>query len=53
MRKGSPIVRPVHVSVRIGTPIPTAGLTLDDRDELIARVRAEVQKMLAEGSLWT
>ena len=27
MRKGSAIVRPVHVSVRIGEPIPTAGLT--------------------------
>ena len=26
MRKGSAIVRPVHVSVRIGEPIPTAGL---------------------------
>ena len=53
MRKGSPIVRPVHVSVRIGKPIPTTGLTLDDRDELIAHVRAEVQNMLGEGSLWT
>ena len=40
MRKGSAIVRPVRVSVRVGQPIPTAGLTLDDRDALIARVRA-------------
>jgi 1-acyl-sn-glycerol-3-phosphate acyltransferase len=53
MRKGSPIVRPVHVTVRIGRPIPTAGLRLDDRDELIARVRAEVQNLLHEGSVWT
>lgn len=53
MRKGSAIVRPVHVSVRIGTPIPTAGLTLDDRDRLIARVRAEVERMLHEDPLWT
>jgi 1-acyl-sn-glycerol-3-phosphate acyltransferase len=53
MRKGSWIVRPVHVSVRIGTPIPTAGLRLEDRDELIARVRAEVQKLLDEGPVWT
>ena len=53
MRKGSPIVRPVRVSVRIGTPIPTAGLTLNDRDALIARVRGEVQRLLAEGSIWT
>jgi 1-acyl-sn-glycerol-3-phosphate acyltransferase len=53
MRKGSPIVRPVHVSVRIGTPIATAGLRLEDRDELIARVRAEVQKLLQQGPVWT
>jgi 1-acyl-sn-glycerol-3-phosphate acyltransferase len=53
MRKGSPIVRPVHVTVRIGRPIPTAGLGLEHRDELIARVRAEVQNLLHEGSVWT
>lgn len=48
MRKGSPIVRPVDVTVRIGQPIPTTGLTLDDRDALIARVRAAVQALLEE-----
>jgi 1-acyl-sn-glycerol-3-phosphate acyltransferase len=53
MRKGSAVVRPVHVSVRIGPPIPTAGLTVDNRDELIARVRAEVQKLLDQGPVWT
>lgn len=53
MRKGSPIVRPVKVTVRVGKPIPTKGLTLDDRDELIGRVRGEVQKLLDEGSVWT
>jgi 1-acyl-sn-glycerol-3-phosphate acyltransferase len=53
MRKGSAIVRPVKVTVRIGPPIPTAGLTLGDRDQLIERVRAEVQKLLDAGSLWT
>jgi 1-acyl-sn-glycerol-3-phosphate acyltransferase len=52
MHKGSPIVRPVRVSVRIGKPIPTIGLTLADRDALIGKVRAEVQSLLAEGSLW-
>ena len=53
MRKGSPIVRPVHVSVRIGRPIPTKGLTVDDRDALIATVRAEIQKLLDEEPVWT
>jgi 1-acyl-sn-glycerol-3-phosphate acyltransferase len=53
MHKGSPWVRPVHVSVRIGRPIPTEGLTLDNRDELIQRVRAEVQNLLDEGPIWT
>jgi len=52
MRKGSAIVRPVQVSVRIGEPIPTAGMTLDDRDQLIERVRAEVERLLQEGSTW-
>jgi 1-acyl-sn-glycerol-3-phosphate acyltransferase len=53
MRKGSAIVRPVRVSVRIGKPIPTTGLTIDDRDTLIERVRGEVQKLRQEGSVWT
>lgn len=53
MRKGSAFVRPVNVTVRIGKPVPTAGLTLDDRDTLIAQVRDEVQKLLDDGPLWT
>jgi 1-acyl-sn-glycerol-3-phosphate acyltransferase len=46
MQKGSPIVRPVTVRVRIGRPIPTAGLTLDDRDALIDRVRERIDDLL-------
>lgn len=53
MRKGSAFVHPVNVSVRLGPPISTAGLTLADRDELIARVREEVQKLLDFDSAWT
>ena len=53
MRKGSPIVRPVHVTVRIGRPVVTEGLGIEQRDELIARVRAEVQNLLQEGPVWT
>jgi 1-acyl-sn-glycerol-3-phosphate acyltransferase len=53
MRKGSAIVRPVRVTVRIGQPIPTAGLTIDDRDALIERVRTAIQGQLEQGSAWS
>ncbi len=48
MRKGSPWIRPVTVRVAFGPPVETAGLTLDDRDKLIAKVRAEVERLLKD-----
>ena len=53
MRKGSAIVRPVTVSIRIGPPIETAGRSLADRDTVIAEVRAAIQALLAEGPVTT
>jgi 1-acyl-sn-glycerol-3-phosphate acyltransferase len=53
MRKGSAFVKPVKVSVRIGRPVPTAGLTVERRDEVVAAVRAEVQALLDQGPVWT
>lgn len=53
MRKGSAIVRPVTVTVRIGQPIPTEGMTIDDRDVLIERTRTAVSALLAKGSAWS
>jgi 1-acyl-sn-glycerol-3-phosphate acyltransferase len=50
MRKGSAFVRPVSVTVRIGQPVETAGLTTDDRDELIATVRSRIEALLASPS---
>jgi 1-acyl-sn-glycerol-3-phosphate acyltransferase len=50
MKKGSLIIRPVRVSVSFGPPIATTGLTMDDRDVLIGRVRQAVAELLAEGS---
>ena len=47
MQKGSPVVRPVTMRVRIGTPVETAGLTVDDRDALILEVRSRVQALLS------
>ena len=41
MRKGSAIVRPVKVTVRIGASRGDAGLTLDDRDALIRQCARE------------
>ncbi|MDE3156206.1 MAG: 1-acyl-sn-glycerol-3-phosphate acyltransferase [Acidobacteriota bacterium] len=50
MRKGSPIVRPVTVSIRIGEPVETTGRTLDQRDEVIAELRERIEALLAEGA---
>ncbi|MEP6919428.1 MAG: lysophospholipid acyltransferase family protein [Acidobacteriota bacterium] len=49
MRKGSLVIQPVEVHVRIGTPVETAGLTLDDRDKLAVTVRERIKALLAEG----
>jgi 1-acyl-sn-glycerol-3-phosphate acyltransferase len=49
MRKGSAIIRPVTVSVRVGEPIETAGLSLDERDAVIERTRERIVAMLALG----
>jgi len=46
MRKGSPWIQPVTIQVSFGEPIPTAGLGLDDREQLVATVRAEVERLL-------
>jgi 1-acyl-sn-glycerol-3-phosphate acyltransferase len=49
MQKGSRIIRPVRVSIRVGEPIETAGVPLDQRDLLIERVRRRIVEMMAEG----
>ena len=49
MKKGSAFIRPVRVSVRVGEPIETAGLALDDRDELIEETRRRIETLLALG----
>ena len=46
MRKGSKLVWPATVTVTIGPPVDTRGLTLDDRDVLIERVRGAIESML-------
>jgi 1-acyl-sn-glycerol-3-phosphate acyltransferase len=51
MKKGSKIIRPVTVTVRIGEPVETAGRSQRDRQDLIERVRARIARMLVEGPL--
>jgi len=50
MRKGSRVIRPVTVTVRVGTPVETAGLTLNQRDLLIQRVRQQIVGMMTTGT---
>lgn len=45
MQKGSWFVRPVMVDVKIGEPVETAGITVDDRDDLIEIVRTRIQEL--------
>jgi 1-acyl-sn-glycerol-3-phosphate acyltransferase len=51
MRKGSPVIWPVTVTVRLGAPIETTGMTLEDRDRLIAAARTRIEEMLAKGRI--
>ena len=46
MRKGSPVIRPVTVRVRIGEPIPVDGLEFKDRNVLIDRTRRAIEMLL-------
>jgi 1-acyl-sn-glycerol-3-phosphate acyltransferase len=50
MRKGSPIIRPVTARVSFAQPVETSGMTLEDRDRLIAQVRGQIVDMLERES---
>ena len=49
MQRGSKVIKPVTISIRVGQPIETADVDLDDRDELIARVRERIQACSPKG----
>ena len=49
MQRGSAIIRPVTLSIRVGEPVETSGVPLNQRDELIDRVRDRIAGLLAEG----
>ncbi len=46
MHRGSRIIRPVTLRVRVGEPVETEGLRPEDRENLIRRVREQIQTML-------
>jgi 1-acyl-sn-glycerol-3-phosphate acyltransferase len=46
MRKGSRLIWPATVTVEFGPPIPTAGLSLEQRNTLIERVRTALAARL-------
>jgi 1-acyl-sn-glycerol-3-phosphate acyltransferase len=47
MTKGSRVIRPVTIDVRVGHPIETAGLTVHDRDRLVAQARGQIEDLLS------
>jgi 1-acyl-sn-glycerol-3-phosphate acyltransferase len=51
MVKGSFIIRPATLTLRIGTPVETRDVTVDQRDDLIERVRQQIATLLAQGPL--
>jgi len=46
MRKGSWLIRPVRTRIHVGSPIETTGLDLEQRDEVIARVRGAIEALM-------
>jgi 1-acyl-sn-glycerol-3-phosphate acyltransferase len=46
MRRGSWLIYPVVVDIKVGLPVETAGMTSEHRDRLIGRVRAEIEGLL-------
>lgn len=50
MRKGSPLLWPVTVTVEFAPPVPTSGRDFTDRDEVIRRVRQAIETRLAAQS---
>jgi 1-acyl-sn-glycerol-3-phosphate acyltransferase len=51
MVRGSSIIRPVTLTIRIGMPVETRSLEVENRDQLIERVRQEIATLIARGPL--
>ena len=51
MVRGSFIIRPVTLTIRVGRPVETRDVDVERRDELIERVRHEIATLVAMGPL--
>jgi 1-acyl-sn-glycerol-3-phosphate acyltransferase len=51
MVRGSFIIRPVTLTIRVGRPVETRAVDVEARDVLIERVRHEIATLLAQGPL--
>jgi 1-acyl-sn-glycerol-3-phosphate acyltransferase len=47
MHRGSRVIHPVSISIRVGQPIETTGLVVEDRDRLIEQVRLAIERLLS------
>jgi 1-acyl-sn-glycerol-3-phosphate acyltransferase len=48
MRRGSFLIHPVTLDIRVGRPIETAGMAVEERGRLIQIVQAEIEQLLRE-----
>jgi 1-acyl-sn-glycerol-3-phosphate acyltransferase len=51
MKRGSWLIRPVTLSIRVGEPVETDGKELEDRDALIQTVRERIVGLLRQGPI--
>jgi 1-acyl-sn-glycerol-3-phosphate acyltransferase len=49
MRRGSWLLHPVTVTIKVGRPIETSEVATEERDELISKVRRAIEGLLAGG----
>jgi 1-acyl-sn-glycerol-3-phosphate acyltransferase len=49
LRRGSWIIRPVTITIRVGRPIETSGFETSQRNELIRQVREAIEALLRAG----
>jgi 1-acyl-sn-glycerol-3-phosphate acyltransferase len=51
MRRGTWIICPVTITVRVGQPVATAGRGTDDRQSIVNDVRTRIEELVAQGRL--